>query len=369
MPILVKDIIASMEQWAPAGWAYEWDRVGLHVGTPSMEVQRVLTCLTPNRDVLLAAKKAGAQLVVAHHPLVFKPLPHLRADHPVVRLCLDYHEAGVAVFSAHTNLDVARGGVSHVLARLLGLQDCRPLFPVSHASLVKLVVFVPDSHLDLLRDALSKAGAGHIGNYTHCSFSAAGEGTFLPGSGATPFVGTAGIVNRETERRFEMLVHKARLGSVLPAMQAVHPYEEPAYDIIPLENSDAEIGLGVRGTLPDKGMSLDAFAEQVRQRLNAESLRIVRTKKKAVRQVAVLGGSGGGDIARIPYDIDCYVTGDVKYHDADLARDRGLPVIDAGHVATELPIVPVMAEYLAAKHPGLKTSTHIEADPFGLLEK
>lgn len=369
MAVTVKDIAASMDRWAPQGLAYDWDRVGLQVGTPSHEVSRVLTCLTPGRDALSAAKKSGANLVVAHHPLVFKPLPHLRADHPVVRLCLDYHEAGIAVFTAHTNLDLVPGGVSHVLAETLGLERRRPLFPANHAGLVKLITFVPDAHVDRMRDATSHAGGGVIGNYTHCTYSSAGEGTFLPGEGATPFLGTVGAVNREPERRFEIVVQQARLAEVLQAMKEAHPYEEPAYDVVPLSNQDGNLGLGARGELPGAGMSLDDFAGLVRQRLKCESLRVVRAKKKNIRRVAVLGGSGGGDIGRIPYDIDCYVTGDVKYHDADLARDRGLPVIDAGHVGTELPIVPVMAEYIARCHPEIKTSTFIEADPFSVLEK
>ncbi|MFM1920073.1 MAG: hypothetical protein RLZZ303_1707 [Candidatus Hydrogenedentota bacterium] len=369
MPIFVKDIMASMEAWAPASLAYDWDRVGLHTGDPAAPVERVLACLTPNRDALVAARKAGVQMVVAHHPLIFKPLGSLRLDQPAARLCLDYHDARITVFSAHTNLDVVPGGVSHVLATQLGLGALRPLFPVPQATLLKLVVFVPDSHLDLLRDAVSKAGAGKIGNYSHCTFSAPGEGTFLPGDGAAPYVGAMGQVNREPERRFESIVPKPALAAVLAAMRAVHPYEVPAFDVIPLENANPDIGLGVRGELPGKGLPLEAFAAHVRDRLKARSLRLIAPRKKAtVRTVAVLGGSGGGDIARVPADIDCYVTGDVKYHDADLARERGLPVIDAGHVPTELPIVPAIAAYLAQRHPGLKTSTHIEADPFGLLE-
>lgn len=369
MALQVKDIIASMDRWAPQGLAYDWDRVGLQVGAPTQEVQRVLTCLTPGRDALAAAKKAGAQLVVAHHPLVFKPLPHLRADHPEVRLCLDYHEAGIAVFAAHTNLDLVPGGVSHVLAARLGLEKCAPLFPAQHAGMIKLVTFVPDAHVERLRDAVSRAGAGVIGNYTHCTFSAPGEGTFLPGEGAMPFLGTVGAVNREPERRFEVVVSKARLGDVLAAMRGAHPYEEPAYDLIPLENRDVNLGLGVRGELPGAGMPLDAFAARVAEQLKCDTLRVVRSKKKTIRRVAVLGGSGGGDIGRMPHDIDCYVTGDVKYHDADLARDKGLAVIDAGHVGTELPIVPVIADYLAQCHPGLKTLPFLEADPFSVLEK
>jgi dinuclear metal center YbgI/SA1388 family protein len=365
----VREIVASMDLWAPQGLAYDWDRVGLQVGSPNDKVAHVLTCLTPGPLALQAAIEAGAQMVVAHHPLIFKPLPHMRSDHPVVRLCLNYHKAGIAVFAAHTNLDVVPGGVSHVLAERLGIEQCRPLFPIPQGNLIKLVIFVPDANLDAVREAVCAAGAGGLGRYTQCSFSAPGEGTFLPGEGTSPHVGSIGTLHRETERRLELLVPKARLHGVLAAMRAAHPYEEPAFDIIPIENADEDVGLGVRGVLPGDGMKLDDFAAHVRDALGCGSLRVVRSKERHIRTVAVLGGSGGGDIAKVPHDVDCYVTGDVKYHDADLARERGLPVIDAGHVATELPIVPVMARYLAERHPSLATSAFLEADPFTLLEQ
>lgn len=354
-----------MERWAPSAYAYGWDSVGLHVGDPDAPVTRVLTCLTPGEEALKAARKAKAELVVAHHPLIFKPLKHLRFNSPQARLCLDFAAAGVGCFCAHTNLDIVPAGVSHVLAEKLGVSECRPLFPADHVPLLKLVVFVPESHLNVLRDAVSQAGAGIIGDYTHCTYSSPGRGTFLPGDGATPFLGKVGEVNVERERRFETLVPEALLRPVLKAMRSVHPYEEPAYDLVMLKNSDARLGLGVRGELEDP-LSPKDFAARIREALGADSLRWVAGRKKTIQRVAVLGGSGGGDIARMPHDVDAYVTGDVKYHDADLARARGLHVFDAGHVPTELPIVPGIAEYLKSQLKGLKTTPWLESDPFQL---
>jgi dinuclear metal center YbgI/SA1388 family protein len=359
----VGDIVASMEAWAPPGYAYDWDRVGLQVGDARTPVERVLVCLTPNEEALAAARKAKAQLVVAHHPIIFKPLSTLTAGNPAARLCLQYHEAGIAVFTAHTNLDVAAKGVSHALAKRLGLENTHPLFPAEHSPQYKLITFVPESHLDPLRRAVCEAGAGVIGDYTQCSFSVAGEGTFVPGSNADPYSGEKCELNREPERRLESVVNKARVRQVVKALYEAHPYEEPAHDLLPLANQDTNIGLGVVGDLP-AAMGQDAFAAHVREALGCKTARIVRSNVKNIRRVAVLGGSGGGDIGRIPPDVDCYVTGDVKYHEADLARSRGLCVIDAGHVATELPILPDVAEYLKKKHPGIKATVYLEADPF-----
>jgi dinuclear metal center YbgI/SA1388 family protein len=354
-----------MERWAPSAYAYEWDSVGLHIGDPDATVTRVLTCLTPSAEALKAARKAKAEMVVAHHPLIFKPLKHLRSNSPQARLCLDFAEAGIACFCAHTNLDIVPAGVSHVLAARLGLTACQPLFAADHVPLLKLVVFVPESHLDLLRDAVSKAGAGVIGDYTHCTYSSPGRGTFLPGAGAAPYSGKVGEVSIARERRFETLVPEALLAPVLKAMRGVHPYEEPAYDLIPLKNTDARLGLGVRGELAEPLTPAD-FSARLRDALGTSSLRWVEGSKKHLRRVAVLGGSGGGDIARIPRDIDAYVTGDVKYHDADLARAKGLHVFDAGHVPTELPIVPAIADYLKSQIKALKATPWLEPDPFQL---
>jgi len=366
MTITVQDICDAIETWAPASLAYEWDKVGLSIGNPRAQVTRVLACLTVTRDTYRAARKAGAQMLVSHHPLIWEPLKALRPDLPHTRLCLDFVQAGIACFAAHTNLDAAPNGVNAALAEALGLRTVRPLLPVPHARQVKLVTFVPDTHLARLREALSEAGAGVIGSYAHCSFSTPGTGTFRPGNSTNPFSGTKGAVNEEPERRFETLVPKSRLAGVLDALFAAHPYEEVAYDIIPLENRDPAIGLGMRGAL-ERTMSLDGFARRVCKALALDHVRIVGAAKTRVRHVAVLGGAGGAEVNALPDDIDVYVTGDVKYHDAQAALDRGLAVIDAGHAGTEQVIVPVIARYLRGRFEALKVTTFEEPVCFRVL--
>jgi dinuclear metal center YbgI/SA1388 family protein len=362
----VRDVMQAMEAWAPAGWAFDWDRIGLQLGRPDDRVHGVLCCLSVDRAAFDAAKRAKANMLVAHHPLIWNALKQLRSDDPHARLALDMAAAGMACFNAHTNLDVAPDGVNHVLAATLGLCETIPLFRDTPARQLKLVTFAPESHLDTLRDAMAHAGAGVIGAYTQCSFNAPGFGTFLPAASTNPFSGTRGRVNKEPEIRIEMLVDAVRLTEVLAAMRKAHPYEEPAYDVVTLENRNPTVGLGLRGRL-DPPMTLGAFARQVCRRLKTNHVRVVGDSKMKVQRVAVMGGSGGSQIARIPAGVDVFVTGDVKYHEAQEAIEKGLAIIDAGHAATEKGIVPVMAARLRRDLPGIRVKAHLEPDLFGVV--
>jgi len=359
----VVDVLAAIDRWAPPGLAFSWDKAGLATGSPDAEVRRVLVCLTVTREAFDKARKAKAEMIVAHHPLVWEPLTHLRSDTAHARLCADIASAGVAVYSAHTNLDVTPGGVNHLLAEAIGLHDVAPLFPAPHAEQFKLVTFVPANYLAVVRDAVSRAGAGVIGDYTHCSFSSPGTGAFKPGAGADPFSGKKHVLNEEPEERFEIILPRARLNPVLDALNEAHPYEEVAYDLVKLHNADPAIALGLRGTLR-KPVTLAHFADRVRDALGVEHVRYAGAPKRKVKSVAALGGAGGGFAAEIPRDIDVFVTGDVKYHEAVDANERGLAIVDAGHHGTEIGMVPALAAYLKREVEGLKVSQYKEPDPF-----
>lgn len=359
----VRDVVAQMDRWAPPGLAYAWDRAGLATGEPSAKITRVLVCLTVTREAFKAARRAKADMIVAHHPLIWDPLTSLRRDDARAALCLDIAEAGMACYTAHTNLDVVPGGVNHVLAHRLGLTRLAPLFPAEHAEQLKLVTFVPEARLADVRTAMCDAGAGVIGNYTHCSFSTPGTGTFRPGVDANPFSGSKFQVNQEPELRLEVLVPKTRLSPVLAALKKVHPYEEVAYDLYKLHNTDPAASLGLSGDL-SANTTLGEFAEHVRAALEITHLRCAGDPKRKIRRVAVMGGAGGASAAKVPGDVDVYVTGDVKYHDALDAVERGLAIIDAGHHGTEKWIVPAIADYLKKALPDLKVSRFIEPDPF-----
>ncbi len=366
MTTTVRDVCNFMEDWAPAGWAYPWDRVGLHTGNPAQSVERVLVCLTVTKAVVAAAIRNRSSMIVAHHPLIWEPLKHLRSDDPLTKLCLDLCRADIACFAAHTNLDIAPGGVNDALAARLQLRDTHVLFREAHLKQIKLITFVPATHQKAMLKALADAGAGIIGDYTHCSFNTPGTGTFLPDETTNPFTGEKGRINEEAEMRVEMLVDKARLAAVLGALRNAHPYEEPAYDLVSLENMPVEIGLGRIGLL-ETPLQAAEFVEYVRECLAIPHAILHGSIKRKIRKVAVLGGSGGDYVSRIPLDVDAYVTGDIGYHDAETARLRGVACVDASHYGTELPVIKEITSRLGKSFPEITVHTFAEKRAMGLI--
>ncbi|HYT24989.1 MAG TPA: Nif3-like dinuclear metal center hexameric protein [Actinomycetota bacterium] len=333
----------------PAATAEPWDNVGLQVGDPATRATTVLVALDVTAAVLDEAAGLGAGLVVAHHPLVFRPLASVRAGDPVGGLVLRAAVRGTAVLAAHTNFDVAaEGSPSDVVADLLELADRRPLRPAAGepAADYKYVVFCPTEATMKVLDAAARAGAGIIGNYTRCSFRTPGTGTFQPGEGARPALGEVARLNQVAEERLEVVVPADRLAAVRAAVAAAHPYEEVAADVYPLH---AELpGLGRVGSLPLPA-TLSSLAERLREGLPAPGLRVAGDPDRRVRRVAVLGGSGGDEVAAaVAAGAECYVTGDLKHHQVLAALAAGVACIDATHAATEQAALPGLAERLRA---------------------
>ena len=365
----VKDVIAAVDRLAPFDLAEPWDHVGLQVGSPGDELPPagtaarggapagaagsagaapvVLVALEVDDAVLDEARRLGAAVVVSHHPLIFDPLERLSDDSLAGRLALRAAREGVAVIAAHTSLDKARGGIADVVAELLGIEAAAPLAPAA-ADVLKLVGFVPADDADLVRKAVFAAGAGVIGEYEHCSWSTGGQGTFFGREGTDPVAGQAGRDETVDELRLEVVFPRRLRRRVTGAYVAAHPYEEPAYDVIPLENEVASLGLGRLGVLP-AATTLAAFAAQVAAVLRLPSVRYAGDGGRQVRRVAVLPGSGAEAIARgVAQVADVLVTGDVKYHEARAAQAQGLALIDAPHGVTEQEGVLRWAERLAA---------------------
>ena len=244
MSVTCQEIMDIMERLAPCQLAEEWDNVGLLIGDPGDRVEGVLVSLDLTAPVLAEASAKGANLILVHHPPIFRPLKELRTDTPLGKLLADVLKEKMQVYAAHTNLDVAPLGVSQQLARKLELVETRILQPAGEDKLFKLVVFVPESHEAHVRKSLGDAGAGWIGNYSHCTFRTAGKGTFRPLEGADPFLGRVGQLEEAAEYRLETIVPQSRLQEVIKAMLASHPYEEVAYDLYPLSNRGRAYGLG-----------------------------------------------------------------------------------------------------------------------------
>ena len=343
----IQDLIGLVHRLYPAELAEDWDNVGLQVGDPGAPLERVLIALDPSLAAVRAAQAIGAQALVTHHPLLFTPLKRLTPDTASGETIWTAVRAGVAVISAHTNLDCAAAGLNTWLAEALGIQESRPLQPVA-GDYLKLVVFVPAGHEVSVSEALFAAGAGQIGAYEGCSFRCAGVGTFRPGAGTSPFIGRIGQAEEVQEVRLETIVPKARLARVLEAMRSTHPYEEVAYDLLTLQNQVPGAGLGRIGRL-SAPLPLTAFAAQIKVALGCDSLRLVGDLGGPVYKVAVCGGSGAELLrAAQRQGADVLVTGDVKYHDARLAEELGVALVDAGHFPTEQLMIARMTEALSA---------------------
>ncbi len=335
----IDDITTALEAWAPPGSAQDYDNVGLQVGDASRSVTSAVLALDATPAVLAEAKAHDAELVVTHHPLLFRPLDGVTADGYVSNLALQFAEAGIGLYSIHTNLDAAPEGVSFALAERLGLTDVGFLDGFAD-TLYKLAVFVPEDAFDEVRRALADAGAGRIGDYEACAFASEGTGFFKPGAGADPHIGTAGgDVESAHERKLEVEVARWNLSSVMAALQEAHPYEEVAHDLYPVKQKNSRAGLGALGHL-EAPMPLSAFLDRVATRLDAGSLRYAGDPDATVERVAVCGGAGSDFIGTARgAGADAYVTADVKYHEffETLGRDgtSQMALVDPGHYETE----------------------------------
>ncbi|WEK53033.1 MAG: Nif3-like dinuclear metal center hexameric protein [Candidatus Cohnella colombiensis] len=363
-------IIQLMERLAPKHYAVPDDKIGLQVGSAAKPIGRVLIALDVNAEVVEEATKIGAELIIAHHAVIYRPLAHLRTDTPAGALAASLLRNDIAVYVSHTNLDTADGGMNDWMAEALQLVGREVLEEVHTDQLFKLVVFVPQTHQDKVRAALFGAGAGWIGNYSHCSFNTEGTGTFEPREGTDPFIGKQGKLEHVAEIRIETVVPQSVRKAVIAAMLKAHPYEEVAYDLYPMDLKGRSFGLGRVGVL-DTPESLDQFAERVKSAFDVPFVRLVGDGSRQIRKVAVLGGSGGRYIRHASFaGADVLVTGDIDYHTAQDAEAMGLAVIDPGHNAEKI-MKAKTAEWLQQqlKEKGYTTeifASQVNTEPFKL---
>lgn len=344
------EVVAALEDRYDPDLAESWDAVGLVCGDPQETVRSVLFAVDPTAEVVDEAIERGADLVVTHHPLLLRPVHGVPADDPKGRLVHRLVRAGIGLFVAHTNADrAADHGVNDALAATLGLVGAMPLEHVPAPGTDTLVVFVPLGQADGLIDALSSAGAGVIGDYTHCAWHTTGTGTFVPGNEATPTVGTNGNREKVPEVRIEMVVPRGRRGEVLRALHEGHPYEDPGYALFENGATASRAGLGRVGTLPEP-VTLREFARHVADVLpdTVGGVRVAGDPDRLVRTVAACGGSGGSLLpAATAAGADVLVTSDLKHHVVSEALEAGGPALcDVAHYATEWPWLPGAADLL-----------------------
>ena len=345
----ISEIISFLESVAHPSLQENYDNAGLITGNPGWECTGIICCLDSTEEVIAEAINKKANLVIAHHPIIFGGLKKINGKNYVERTVIDAIRHDIAIYAIHTNLDNVIEGVSGKMAERIGLRNRTVLLP-KEKTLKKLFVFVPIAHADAVRNAVFAAGGGEIGNYSECSFNMEGTGTFKAGSSAQPFVGEVDKQHQEQEIKVEIIFHQHLENRILQAVKAVHPYEEMAYDIVPLANQHAGTGSGLIGEL-ETPMEETAFLAHLKQVFGLKVIRHTRLQKKPVKRVAVCGGAGSFLINNaLRAGADFYITGDIKYHEFFDADNR-MVVADIGHYESEQFTIELLQELLEQKFP------------------
>ena len=343
----VKEIVHYLEESFPLSLQESYDNSGLICGRMDQEVQGVLLCLDSLEATVDEAIAKNCQLIIAHHPIIFKGLKKITGNTYVERViekCIQHH---ISLYAIHTNLDNHINGVNGEIANRLGLKNRRILRPMTN-QLYKLVVFVPKNSLSAIDSALFQIGVGSIGNYSECHFRTEGIGTFMPNELANPSIGTKNIREEVAEFRVEYLVPKPLIGIALRTLFEAHPYEEVSHEIYPIENQDQRLGAGMIGELP---LEMDAlsFLKSLKTTFNCQVIRHTEVLSKPIKTVALCGGSGSfllTDAIRSKADI--FITGDFKYHEFFDAESH-LIIADIGHFESEQFTPQLLAEKLKEK--------------------
>jgi dinuclear metal center YbgI/SA1388 family protein len=361
----LQKIIDAMEQIAPLKYAETWDNVGLLVGDSQQEVTGAMLCIDYTAAVAQEAVAAKCNVIIAYHPPIFSPLKRITADN----LIFTAIKQGTAIYSPHTALDSVRGGINDLLADKLDLQNRVPLRLLQVSDkYFKLVIFVPEEAIEKLSAALFSAGAGHIGNYSQCSFRTAGTGTFFGEEGTNPTVGERGQLEQAPEVRLETIVPQANLSAVITALYKNHPYEEPAFDLLPLTTVPNLIGQGRIGTLPS-ATSRKIIIDKIKQELALESVLVAGPMEGTITRVACLAGAGGEFLDdAITQGAQLYFTGELRHHDALKAAQAGMTVVCTLHSHSERLVLKSLQQQLAEKCSGLKVQiATTDREPFQML--
>lgn len=340
----ISDLLDVLERIAPARYAFSWDKVGLQVGDPSAKLSTGVVSLDRSLAAARFAVANKAEVLLSHHPLIFTPLSTVDTRSVVGRTVLELARSNVAFIAAHTNWDCAEGGINDALAERLDLHEYLPFGEAAEARKLKLCVFVPTANAEQITDAASAAGAGEIGNYRRCAYSAEGKGTFEPMPGANPAIGHVGGRETVEEIRVEMILPESRRGAVEAAIRAAHPYEEPAIDFFALA-PEPQLAIGRIGSIA--ACSLEQFSAFVDSRLATKCWTWGGAGRR-IERVAVVGGGADDEWAAAQESgADVLVTGEVKQHVALECVESGFAVIAAGHYATEQPGCAALRDRLA----------------------
>lgn len=345
----VKDICKIIEEFAPLAYQNSYDNAGLLTGNLEQKVTGVLLSLDITEAVIDNALEQGANMIVAHHPIIFKGLKKLTGRNYVERTVIKAIQNNISLYAAHTNLDNVTQGVSFKLCEKIGLTDCQ-ILDNAEEQLSKLITFVPDKYAKKVRTALFDCGCGAIGNYNDCSFNTNGIGTFTPSATSTPFVGKKNNLHQESEIKIETIFPSHLQTKVIQELKKHHPYEEVAYDILPLRNKHPYIGSGCVGTLKTPEKTPD-FLTRIKENLHLSVIRHTPFHTDTIQKVAVCGGSGSFLLSKaITSGADIFITGDFKYHEF-FDADNKIIIADIGHYESEFCSLEIFYELITKKIP------------------
>ena len=341
----IKDITNFLENLAPLSSQESYDNAGLICGDKNTEVTNALISLDCTEDIVQEAMDRGCNLIISHHPIVFKGLKSFTGKNYVERTIIKAIKNDIAIYAIHTNLDNYRFGVNKKIGDLLGIKSTQILAPSSN-NLNKLIVYVPNANKEELLGSLFKAGAGHIGDYSECSFETSGSGTFKAGLNTNPFVGQKEIRHTEKESKLEVLVSHHQLHSVVNTMLKMHPYEEVAYDIIPLANKNTYEGAGMIGEL-EESMDTMAFLTKLKSTFNCGIIKHTSIHQAKIKKIAWCGGSGSFLLQSAKQQgADIFITGDFKYHEFFDAENQ-IIIADIGHFESEQYTIDLIGDLLS----------------------
>ena len=330
----IKEVIHFLEQKFPLHWQEDFDNCGIQCGDATRNITGIVVCFDMSEAVIDEAIAKGANMVISHHPIIYKTgLKKIEPTNRVGKIIIKALENKILLYSMHTNIDSGKEGGNVLFAQKLELQKLSVLSPKEN-QFNKLVVFVPSENSLLLKEALFRAGCGNIGNYSHCSYSCEGIGSFKPLASANPHIGKHNRMERVEEERIEIIFPKNKKRQIIETLYQSHPYEEPAFDIIALENQDREVGLGRVGWLPKPVPATD-FIHYVKEKLNLDFVKFSGDMNTEIKKVAVCGGGGASFVTdALAAGVDAFITGDLKYHDFFIPENKML-LIDIGHFEGE----------------------------------
>jgi dinuclear metal center YbgI/SA1388 family protein len=362
----LKELTSYIESIVPLAFQEDYDNAGLIVGNPEMDLTGAVITVDVTEDIIDEAIQKSANVVLAHHPIVFAGLKKITGNNYIERIIIKAIKNDIAIYAAHTNLDSIWGGVSHKIADKIGLKNQKILAPVNN-HLMKLVYFVPTAQADETRKAVFEAGAGQIGEYDMCSYNLEGKGSFRAGENTNPFVGNKGEIHFEDEARIETIFPKHLKNKIVSALIKAHPYEEVAYDIYPLENTFDKAGFGVVGVLEQEIGEID-FLKKLKNIFSAQCVRHTKLLNKPIKKVAVCGGSGSFLLKNaIRENADVFISGDFKYHQF-FDADGKIVIADIGHFETEQITKELFYELLTKKFPKFAVHlTEINSNPINYL--